>query len=435
VTHSSTPEAPPTQEVVRGRVRPERRRRGDVIAVAVIAVVVLVGAVVLWRTSPVVATTDSTAATPIAAPPRAGDVPAGFAEAWRAASGATPAPVVSGPAVVTADGSTVIGRDAVSGAERWRYSRDIPLCTVGSGFPSADNGAGRLLALYQGPTGWCSELTALRPDTGARAASSNPDVHPGTRLIADGTFVAATGSDYLEVWRSDLVRTLEYGAVPTPVQVGVQPRTGCTYGSTALMQSRLGLIERCPGETTDRLTVVTPDGSGGAEKPQVEFSVPLPPSALPSAGATVVALSADRVAVALPAPTRLMILDRTGRQIGLISLDVPDADLARSVAVAPTSTDGNRVYWWTGSATVALDAADLAPVWTAPGTLGPAVAYGTGLLAPVPGGLVELDPRRGTVLRTIPLPGAGGTAPVRLAVQGDILLAQRGSEVVAYRPS
>lgn len=432
MTHSSTPEAPPTPPVVRGRVRPERRRRGDLVAAALIAVVVLVGAAVLWRTSPVVATTDSTAATPIAAPPRAGAVPAGFTEAWRAASGATPAPVVSGPAVVTADGSTVVGHDAVSGAERWRYSRDVPLCTVGAGFPATDNGVGRLLALYQGPTGWCSELTALRADTGARAASSNPDVHPGTRLIADGSFVVATGPDYLEVWRSDLVRTLEYGAVPTPVQVGVQPRAGCTYASTALMQSQLGVIERCPGETTERITVVTPDGSDGAEKPQVEFSVPLPPS---SAGATVVALSADRVAVALPDPARLMILDRTGLQVGLISLDVPDADLARSVAVAPTSSDGDRVYWWTGSATVALDAADLAPVWTAPDTLGPAVAYGTGLVAPVPGGLVELDPRRGTVLRPIPLPGADGGGPVRLAVQGDILLAQRGSGVVAYRPS
>jgi hypothetical protein len=411
-------------------VRPERRRRGDVVAVAVIAVLVLVGAVVLWRTSPVLATADSTAAPPIAAPPQAGAVPAGFTEAWRAASGATPAPVVSGPAVVTADGSTVVGHDAVTGAGRWRYSRDLPLCTAAAGFPTADDGAGRLLALYEGTTGWCSELTALRADTGARAASSNPDLHPGTRLIADGSFVAATGSDYLEVWRSDLVRTLEYGAVPTPVQVGVQPRQGCTYGSTALMRSRPAVVERCPGEATDRLTVMSPDGSDGAEKPQVEFSVPLP-----STGATVVALSADRVAVALPGPARLMTLDKAGLQVGLIPLDVPDTDLAAPAGVAPVSSAGERVYWWTGSATVALDADDLAPVWTAPGTLGPAVAYGRGLLAPVPGGLAEFDPQRGTVLRTLPVQRASRTAPVRLAVAGEMVLEQRGTEVVALRPS
>ena len=39
-----------------------------------------------------------------------------------------------------------------------------------------------MLALYAEDSEWCSELTALRPDTGERAGASNPDVHPGTRL-------------------------------------------------------------------------------------------------------------------------------------------------------------------------------------------------------------------------------------------------------------
>lgn len=410
-------------------MRPERRRRGDLIAVAVIVVVVLVGAVVLWRTSPVIATTDSPAATPLTTPAAAAAVPGGFVEAWRAASGATPSPVVAGPAVVTADGSTVTGHDPQTGATRWSYTRNRPLCTVGAGFPGSDNGVGRLLALYQGPTGWCSELTALHPDTGTRAASSNPDVHPGTRLLADGSFVAAAGPDYLEVWRSDLVRTLEYGAVPTPVQVGVQPRTGCTYSSAALIASRLGVVERCPGESVDRLTVLVPDGADGAEKPQVEFSVPLP-----SSGATVVALSDDGVAVALPGPARLLILDKSGLQVGLIPLDVPGA-VAEPGGVAPVVAQNGRLYWWTGSATVALDAEDLAPIWTAPGTLGPAVGYGDGLLVPVPDGLAQLDPQRGTVMRTIPVPRTARTSPVRLAVLGETLLEQRASEVVALLPS
>jgi hypothetical protein len=413
-------------------VRPERRRRGDLVAAAVIAVLVIVGATVLWRTSPVVGTTDSVATAPIAAPPSASRVPTTFTEAWRAPSSATTVPVVAGPAVVTADSATVVGHDALTGAEGWRYSRDVPLCTVAAGFPDADAGAGRLLALYEGPTGWCSELTALHPSTGARAAASNPDMRTGTRLLADGSFVAATGTDYLEVWRSDLVRTLEYGAVPTPVQVGVQPREGCAYGSSALMASRLGVIERCPDEPTDRITVVKPDGAE-SEKPEVQFSV-----LLPSAGATVVALSADRVAVALPNPARLLILDQAGEQVALIALDVPDADVAGATAPpggpAAVTADDQHVYWWTGTHTVALDAVDLAPAWTAPATLGPAVAYGGSLLVPVADGLAQLDRQRGTALRTIPLKRADRAAPVRLAAIGEMLLEQRGSEVVALRP-
>jgi hypothetical protein len=422
------------------RLPPERRRRGDIIAAAVLALLLIGAGLTVWRASPVAHTSDEPAAIPISQPPAAADVPAGFTEAWRQPSGATDQPVVAGPAAVTADGSRVVGRDAATGTEGWSYSRDRPLCTVDSAFP--DGGVRRVLALYAGTTGYCSELTALRSDTGTRLAASNPDVRPGTRLVADRTYVVATGADYLEVWRSDLVKTLEYGVVTTPVQAGRQPRPGCTYGSVAVSGGRVGVIERCPGEGTDRLTVLAADGNGGADKPQVEFSVPLP-----SAGATLVALSADRAAVALPGPPRLELLDGAGQQVGLVPLDVPDADLATNAPgrIATTeSTVGSanvtgagdgRVYWWTGSRTIALDGTDLAPLWTVDGTLGPALPYGRGLLVPVPAGLLDLDATRGTALRTLPVARADPTAPVRLAAVGNVLLEQRGTEVVALRPT
>ena len=44
--------------------------------------------------------------------------------------------------------------------------------------------------------------------------------------------------------------------------------------------------------------------------------------------ATLVAVSDDRVAVALPDPPRLEVLDRSGIRVGLVGLDVPAADLA-----------------------------------------------------------------------------------------------------------
>jgi hypothetical protein len=395
----------------------------------VLAVLVLGGAVALWRTSAVVGTTAEPSAAPVAPPPDATGVPAAFAEVWRARSDGTPVPVVAGPAVVTADGARVVGRNAVTGTEQWSYARDRTLCTIGAGFPGADGG-GRVLALYMGGSGDCSELTALRPDTGARAAASNPDVRPGTRLLASGSSVVATGTNYLEVMRSDLVKTLEYGHVRTPVQVGRQPRPDCLHGSTALGSGRLGVVERCPGEATDRLSVMAADSEDDAEEPQVEFSAPLP-----AAGATVIAISAEREAVALPGPPRLELLDRTGQQVGLIPLDVPDLDLATDPpgGLAPVSSDGERVYWWTGSQTIALDATDLTPLWSVPGALGPAVAYGGSLLVPVPGGLQELDATSGTPRRTLPVAVIDG--PVRLAVIGDVLLAQRGDEVVALRPA
>jgi hypothetical protein len=408
-------------------VRPERRRRSDVV-VAVALTVVLIGVgVVLWVTSDAAHTSSRPAAEPITPPPGVTGVPALVTEAWRAPSGATVAPVVAGPAVVTADGGRVVGRDAATGEERWSYERDRPLCTVAAGFPRADSGRGRVLALYAGDAEWCSELTSLRPDTGERVGASNPDVRPGTRFAAAGSSVVATGAAYLEVMRSDLVKTLEYGDVPAPVQVGQQPRPHCTHASTAIGGDRLGIVERCPGEGSDRLTLVAADGDD-AESPEVDFSTPLP-----GGSAVVVAVSAERVAVALPGPPRLLVYDHAGRQVAEHPLDVPDADLTDPPGGLPTTTaPDQQVTWWTGSRTIVLDGRELAPRWTVPDALGPAVAYADALVVPVPGGLRVLHPGSGADLGTLPVDRPPG--PVRLAALGEVLLEQRAGDVVALRP-
>lgn len=412
-------------------VRPERRRRGDVVAATTLVLALVAITAMLWWSGPAAGTSSVTAAVPISAPPAATAVPAAFIEAWRAASAATPVPVAIGPAVVSADGSTVIGHEALTGVERWRYARDLPLCTVGSGFPAADGGFGRVLAVYQHGD-YCSELTALRSDTGGRAAQRNPDVRPGTRLLGGDTLVALTGADHLEILRSDLVRTLEFGDVPAPEQPAGQPRTGCAFGSFALATDRIGVLERCPGEPTDRLTVLDTDGPDGAEKPEEQFSV-----LLPSAGASLIALSGDRTAVALPGPPRLAILDRAGLQVALMELDVPDTDLAADPpgGVPAVVANGQQLLWWTGSHTIALDATELTPTWTLPGTLGAGVPYAGALLVPMPDGLLEVDAATGAGLRTVAVERANRTAPIRLAAQGEVLLEQRGAELVALRPT
>jgi hypothetical protein len=393
-----------------------------------IAVVVALVAAVMWATAPHTRTVSTPAGAPMADPPAATEVPAGFAEAWRARSTASPVPVVAGPAVVTGDGGTVDGRDAATGAVRWSYHRDLPLCAVGSGFP--DRGDGRALALYRNGD-WCSEMTSLDPGAGTRDRQRNLDVHPGTRFLDTGSLVTATGPTYLEVFRSDLVRTVEYGDVPTPRQVGRQPRPRCESTGFAATSGRVAVLQRCPDEQTERLTVLDPDGAE-ADKPQEEFSVPLT-----SNGATLVAASEDRVAVALPDPPRLELVDRSGAQVGLVGLDVPAEDLARPPAdgVAAVTSDGDVVRWWTGSRTVALDGLDLTPIWTLPDTLGPGTDYAGRLLVPVPAGLALVDGATGDVDRTLPVARGADRGPVEAAALGDVLLEQRGADLVALRPT
>jgi hypothetical protein len=408
-------------------VSTERCTRGDLVAVAVLTIAVLTAAMVLWRFSDARATVSQPAAggepvalrDPTALPPSLGQV-------WSAASGATPMPLVAGSTVVTADGREVVGRDPFTGQPRWRYARDIDLCTAVPAW-------GNAVTVWTKDPRYCSEVTALDGDSGQRAAQRNGDAERGTRVLFDGTHATAIGGRYLETWRSDLVRTVQYGAVPTPVNPGKQPRSGCGYVSVAVGANQLGLIERCPsdGAAADRLTVLKANPKE-AEKPEVVFSVQL---GVPAT--QVLAVSARRTVVLLPSPNRLAVYDEDGNQVGSYRVDFTPPSLAApppvGPAVADTTTGSNAVYWFTGSSTVALDPGDFRPLWTVEGTLGSGVLYAGRLLLPAPGQLVVLDAASGERLGATPVDRGGYHGSVRLASAGPVVLEQRGGTLVGLR--
>lgn len=409
-------------------LRAERRRRVDVVVAALLVAVVAAGIALLAVFSPAANTTSVTAAGPVPPVPDApADVPPHLTELWRAPSAATTDPLAIGPVVVTGDsaqstgtaGGTVTGRDPFTGQPRWSYRRNLPLCTVGSGWGSA-------LAVFRRGD-YCSEITALTATTGVRGPQRNSDTHPPTRLFGVGDLVAAVGPGYLEVWRSDLVRTVMYGATRADAQPDRQPHRDCRHVSAAGTEDRLAVLERCRGEPTDRLTVLRPDGKE-ADRPELEFSV-----TLPSAGAHLVAVTADRVAVLLPNPTRLSVRDGQGNEIVSYPMDLPPADLAADPAdgTVPTADGLRTQLWWTGSRTVALEASELRPEWTVPGALGPGTLWAGRIVVPVPAGLTVLDADTGAPLRTLPLDRGGWHGPVRLGSTGPVLLEQRGPTVVA----
>jgi hypothetical protein len=403
-------------------IKPERRTRADLIATAVISVVTAVAWLVLWYTSDEHATTSSTAAPP-APSPAAVTIPTAVHTLWSAPSSATAGPLVLDSTVVTADGSTVTGRDPATGESRWLYSRDLRLCTVGSDWT-------RALAVYTKGEN-CSEVTALIGGTGKRDAARNSDADLGTRLLFDGSHAIATGRDYVEGWRSDLVKTMQYGYIRAQVNPNRQPRTGCSYGSFAVATERLGLIERCPGEDSDRLTILNPDPHD-TETPDVVGS-----ALLGFRGTRLIALAGDRAAVLLPAagdqPTRLGVYTGTGERVSGYPLDLPGTDTTGDPAglASAITTGAAAIYWWTGSSTIALDANDLHPLWTLPGALGPGAMFVNKMLVPVPGGLDVVDALTGEVSYTIPVDRAGYNGLVQLGVSGGVIVEQRGGQIVA----
>ncbi|HEV7650765.1 MAG TPA: hypothetical protein VGP26_21685 [Actinophytocola sp.] len=441
-----------------GRTRFTRGR--DVLVVAFIAVVALVAGILVWNSSDNRATTSRTYAGAAPSPEAPTAFPPSLGESWRAKSPATPAPVTVGPAVVTGDGGEVAGRDPVSGRIRWRYSRDLPLCTLAGAWSMAvavyEKSDNLLPSGDQRKAGGCSEVTALDPATGKRGkqpqageertkpdgGQRNSDAERGTRLLFDGSYVTTTGERLLTTWRSDLVQTMEYGQVPALVNPDKQPRTGCEYHTMAVVQSRIAVVEDCPDDEGDRLTVYRATGNNDSEKPEVVASVAV------SNGTRVVAMTdqcrlnpddAEDVqqctAIVEPSPARLLVLDEKGEQVGSYPLSLGPGDLDEEPAdhVVPATHTPVAVYWYTGSRTIALSAADLSPLWTVDGALGPGTMFAGRMLVPVRDGLRVLKPANGEPVGTLPVNRDGYTGPVAMSALGQMVYEQRGDTLVAMR--
>ena len=229
---------------------PERRRRSDLVVAAIIVTVASLVLGLIWLGSDARGTTSVTAQTPLPPAQAASTVPASLSELWRAHSPATSTPVVAGGAVVAADGGSVAGFDPATGSRAWEYSRDRSLCDIVGAWDSA-------VAVYRDERG-CAQVTELNGSTGAREKQRTSDADAAIELSEDGTYVTSRGDTRLEVWRSDLVRTLEYGRVDAPVNPDGQPRSGCTLLSSAsnssrrsrkLSRGRCGQADHAPSRT------------------------------------------------------------------------------------------------------------------------------------------------------------------------------------------
>jgi hypothetical protein len=370
----------------------------------------------VWLRSDARGTTSITATEPATPAPAALTVPETLAEAWRVTSGATTTPMVGIGAVMTADGGAVTGHDPRTGSVLWSYQRNMPLCGSVGAWQNA-------VAVYRDQRG-CSQVTELAGDTGNRVAARSSYNDDTLTLSFDGTYVLALGPNRLEVWRSDLVRTLEYGYVDAPVNPRSQPRSGCALNSAASSSSQVAVLERCPGDEGDRLTVLHP-APKDPTKPEEKGSAVL----TGIDGARVLATAGERVLLYLPEAAaqtpRLAVYDSTATAVIEYGLNNP---LPADATVADA---GASTLLWTGNSVISLRESDLSPEWTAPDAIGPGAAMGGRILMPVPGAIAVLDVTTGRELRRIPVDRGVVSEPISTAVLGGTVFEQRGTEVVA----
>lgn len=400
-------------------VKPERRTKADLMAAAAIAVAVAVVAALIWWTSDARATISSPAAAPVKTPAPAKVVPASLRELWTAPSPKTTAPVLAGGAVVTGDGRQVDGRDPTTGDVLWSYARDLDLCGVTSVYNYA-------VAVYPDSRG-CGQVSTIDGQTGTRGPSRTAYADREVALSTDGTTVLSAGENRLELWRSDMVRMISYGALDAKVKPDVPGPVLCKLTSAAASTSAVSVLEACPEQPDLRLTVLRP--AKEEDTPDLKY-VPLA-DVKDDSGARVVAVSETTTAVYVPTPRpSLMIIDETGSTTA--NLPLPKPASPEAAATRP----GDLVTWWTGDAVLVFSASGMQYRYTVGpvGThvpIGPATMMAGKLIIPVNDGIGVYDAGTGVNERYIPLRRKPTQSAVVPGVAGSVLLEQRGATLAA----
>ncbi|MGL4306232.1 MAG: Rv3212 family protein [Mycobacteriaceae bacterium] len=404
---------------------PERRTRTDLIVAAVLAIIVVASAAIVWHTSPTRQTESNPAATPAPVVTPASAVPTTLTELWRTTSSATTAPIIVGNVAVSAHQGTVIGHSPAEGNELWSYSRNLDLCGLIGAWDNA-------IAVYRDTRG-CSQATSLNGKNGERGAARSSDADKEITLSSDGTYVMSRGNTRMETWRSDLVRTMQYGRVDAPANPGVQPRSGCTLTSGASSSSRVAILQQCPNEQDMRLSILNPSPKD-SDKPEEYGSVVVPGARTGPLGAKIVAVEGDRTAIYLPAggtyssTPQISIYDGSANLINEIPLDLDPQLLSANNL---TGKIGSLVTWWTGDQILAFNSSDLTLRFVLKNASGPGTLMAGKYLVPIENGISVCSSSSGGCEYAIPVDRSGYSGVIAMSVIGSTIIEQRGTDLVA----
>lgn len=413
------------------RVAPERRTRLDLTITAIFAVAVLITAGVLWYTAPARDAELIPAHSVPGDPPPAQDVPAALAAAWEQPSPQTTTPAITRNSVITGDGGTVTARRLDDGEPIWTYRRSAALCQVIAAWPGGTN---RVLAVYRNSRG-CSEVISLDAETGERVTARTSDADSEITLTYDDAFALSAGPTRLETWGSSLVRGIEYGRIAAPVSPGKQPyRRDCHIYSALSGAGRVAVVEQCAGDTGFRLSVfgATQDSQDKLDESGSEIithDADAPPPRVIHVGREAITVydGSGRPAIPGPAETTGPAIRTFGPDaIALGSRPVP-GDPGAPAGSMPIS-DRFLVTFYTGKATVVLDAPTGRVLTAVDGTLGPGTDMAGLLLLPVPGGIGVYE-RSGAPVRQIPVTRPADSGIVSLRVLGSSVIEQRDGTV------
>lgn len=407
--------------------RPLRRTRSDLIGVGAVTAVAALALGGAWFTAPIRDVEHSPAAEAhlaVEAPTEVSNTLSPVFELADAPVPGHPGPVVAGGALITNDGHAVTARTP-DGEEIWSYGRPEELCSLGAAWDD-------VVAVYRTGVG-CGDVVSLDAATGEYDGTRSAIASDAPLAVSSNDRVGILGADRVELWRSDMVRTVEYGEVEAKQEPNLQPNEDCTITSALTRTDTLAVTEVCPDDPSVswlRFQETTPED---ARAPEVTHEQPLQ-----DPGARLVAVGQDVAAVYLPGAA-----DESGH---LLSVAGDGSEHGRRpVAQAPALADPptpfmpatadlpHHMSWFDGRRLYLLTPETLLAHHVFEDAVGAGVAVAGLLLYPTTEGVAVADASTGDVQRVIAVDRGGYVGPVFLELAGDTIVEKRGDTVVGLR--
>lgn len=448
-------------------------------ALSAVAVIALVGA---WWQAPVRNVSHSVASSPVTSTDALTSVPSAVHSAWQTSVSEAydQVPIIAGGVVVSSHDDGISGINPATGSTAWNYSRsDRTLCSVGALQGAAvasfatDDGANSVKSSGNTSGNGCSEAVALAGDTGQyKAERSGINALNVARLApasSNVNFLGTIAPSRLELWRSDLVRTIEMGEVEAPQEPGYQPTAHCTIRSAAVGTASLITLQECPVDaqitqnkaiigsgdkeftvagsaTSARQLVVTfgPASPSDARKPEFK-GMGVVSSSVETTAQLVAANDSNALVFVQGATPNLVVYTNEGKVSRQFETAQPPALAAGSpsmdsngVFTPDTTTAEGVTFWWNGESLLAFDSQNFSQRYSVPNALGTGTLVGKQYVVPTTEGWTVIDPASGAVSATVAVDrGSEAVTHVAVRVVGNTLVELQttasGSHLVGYQ--
>ncbi|CAB0496193.1 hypothetical protein CIP103987_00548 [Corynebacterium diphtheriae] len=327
----------------------------------------------------------------------------------------SPRPIIAEGLVISYKDTTVTAIDPDDGSTVWSYSRDVPLCSLAQAW-------GEVVMTYKTGRG-CGDVIAVSASSGQYSATRSASASENVSPIMSNDRVGIVSNQRVELWRSDLVRTVEYGDVPIKQEAHLQPHEDCSITSALTRKDLLAVVDSCEGSSWLRLQKTTPEDS---RQPEITQDIDLG-----NTTAHLVAVGQTGAAVAVNSPTPAIIsFDAHGHEVA--RHEIPQAPEITNTA--PLVADLTHYITWYHNHTLYLMRPDtLAVERELPDAVGTGISLGAHVAYPTAEGWTEIEPISGQVIRTVPIDRGGYTGFVSMGIAEPHIVEKRGDQVVIFR--